>query len=359
MRHGPREPVIGHDRLAEVWSRTDNPTADAAPPRPVFVLGPLRSGASLLTLSLGQHPELLQVLETNWFERFGIGLQQALGDGLLHRDRSQLDVDGVEIEDFFAYFGAAINRLMFRSVAPDSPYQPTRWIDETPTNCFAVFVLLRLFPKARFIHVVRDVEEVVATLTERKRRRLYRSRSILLTAEDAYRHWLDTTRACLDAERAFGSSVVMRVRRDDLIAAPEPTLRHCLDFLGESFDPACLRPFSSVTRDDQPPVNRAKLEGKQSRLRKVRDEAEALNYLVFAETPSFADPSVVQATEPYPEDLARIVEMELAFSERCRRGERAVPASLPGFGSGRAGGLTFRLPGDLLRGIINGKPRAR
>jgi hypothetical protein len=359
MRRDPREPVIGQDRLAEVWSRTDSSASDAAPPRPVFVLGPLRSGASLLTLSLGQHPNLLQVLETNWFERFGIGLQQAFGDGLRNRNQSQLDVDGVEIEAFFAYFGAAIDRMMFRSVAPGSPYQPTRWIDGTTTNCFAVFVLLRLFPEARFIHVVRDVDEVVATLTEQKRRRLYRSRSIVLTAEDAYRHWLDTTRACLDAERAFGSSVVMRVRRDDLIAAPEGTLRQCLDFLGESFDPACLRPFSSVGPEDQTPVNRAVLAGKQPGRRKARDEAEALNYLVLAETPSVVDTSVVQATEPYPEDLARIVEMEVAFSERCTRGERAVPASLPGFGSGRFGGLSSRLSGNLLRGMIGGKSRPR
>src|SRR5690242_6946796 len=56
------------------------------PPRPVFVLGPLRSGASLLTLSLSQHPNLYHVLETNWFEEFGMGLQQSFSAGLRFRN---------------------------------------------------------------------------------------------------------------------------------------------------------------------------------------------------------------------------------------------------------------------------------
>jgi hypothetical protein len=363
MRVGPRilaEPVVGPEVLAEARSRgqlaVGDPAVESSPPRPVFVLGPLRSGASLLALSLGQHPNLFQVLETNWFERFGIGLQQAFGDGLLNRNRAQLDVDGIEIEDFFAHFGKAIDRLMLRSVAVGSTDQPTRWIDGTPSNSFAVFVLLRLFPEARFIHVVRDVSEVVASLTERKRRRLYRSRFIGLTADEAYRHWLDTTGACLDAERAFGSALVMRVRRDDLIATPELTLRHCLDFLGESFDPACLRPFSSVTPGDQTLIDRAALMGSQATHRKARDDAEALNYLIFAETPSLSASRVAEATEPYPADLARIMAMEAAFSERCRRGERAVPSTLPGFGSRRTGGLPSWLS---LRGMINREPRSR
>jgi len=153
--------------------------------------------------------------------------------------------------------------------------------------------------------------------------------------------------------------VVMRVRRNDLIESPELTLRHCLEFLGESFDPACLRPFSSVGPGDQTPVSRVDSTGNRSRIRKVREEAGALNYLVFAETPSLADPSAVRATEPYPEDPARILDMEVAFSERCKRGERAVPATLPGFGAGRTGGLASRVPGKLLRGMIDGKPRSR
>ena len=90
-----------------------------------------------------------------------------------------------------------------------APYRPGRWLDGTPRNCFAVFVLTRLFPAARFIHIVRDVNEVVTALSSDDTRRHYRSRYLGLTPKEAYQHWLDATRACLDAELAFGSSVVM------------------------------------------------------------------------------------------------------------------------------------------------------
>ncbi|MEA2530070.1 MAG: hypothetical protein QOG89_1714 [Thermomicrobiales bacterium] len=332
-------------------------------PRPVFVLGSLRSGASLLTLSLGQHPNLLQVLETNWFERFGIGLQEAFAEGFRHRSRSQLDVAGIEVEDFFAHFGEGIDRLMLRSVATGgeetsdgvatSSYCPQRWVDGTPSNCFGVFVLSRLFPSARFVHIVRDVEEVVTSLTTEETRRVYKSRYLRLTEEQAYRHWLDTTRACLEAERAFGSAVVLRVRRDDLIAAPEQTLRRCLDFLGEPFAPACLRPFSSVHPAEQPLADRAGAKRNQSTLRKLQIEAETLNDFLFAEA---------SRAVAYSEDPLRIAEMEAAFSARCERGLSGVPTTLPGFGPskrGRLGGLPSWLSAGLRRGMIGREPGSR
>lgn len=352
--------------------RSDAGSTEQRTPRPVFVLGPLRSGVSLLELSLGQHPNLLPVVETNWFERFGIGLQQAFGDGLHNRNRSQLDVDGIEIEDFFIYFGQAIDRLMLRSIpvgdnqASDDPatpsYRPDRWIDASPRNAFAVFVLTRLFPEARFIHVVRDVNEVVYALSSDDTRRLYRSRFLGLGQEAAYRHWLDTTCACLDAERAFGSAVVTRIRRDDLVAAPEQTLRRCLDFLGEPFSPACLRPFSSIAPKTTLRMTGLDSAGNKPSPRKIRDEAEALNYLIRAETPSIAaSPAVDPDALAYPPDSMRIVAMEAAFSARCARGKSAVPSSLPGFGPrrGRAGKLAERLPTDLIRGMITREPRTR
>jgi hypothetical protein len=374
----PAEPVVTPDVIAASWARGDRIEEHGEAgtrqrvPRPVFVLGPLRSGASLLTLSLGQHPNLLQVLETNWLERFGIGLQQAFGDGHLVRNRSQLPIDGIEIEDFFAHFGEAIDRLMLRSVdkiddvtgdePAATPYRPGRWLDGTPRNCFAVFVLTRLFPAARFIHIVRDVNEVVTALSSDDTRRHYRSRYLGLTPKEAYRHWLDTTRACLDAERAFGSSVVMRVRRDDLVAVPEPTLRRCLDFLGEPFVPECLRAFSSVGQTSAPRLTGLEATTGRSKVGKIRDEAEALNYLIFAETPSLAASSADGAIAvDYPEDLVRIAALEAAFSDRCRRGQSGVPASLPESGSRRvrSRGRASRLPALPLRGIISRESRSR
>lgn len=345
MRLGQRStaPSVSPAVLAVSSSRRASSVASETP-RPVFVLGTLRSGASLLTLSLGQHPNLFQVLETNWLDRLGIGLQQAFADGLRHRNRSQLDVAGVEIEDFFAHFGEAVDRLVLRTAGDaesggETAYAPTRWVDGTPSNAFAVFVLTRLFPAGRFIHIVRDVDETVASLTTLDTRDVYRSQFLRLSDERAYRHWIETTRACLEAERAFGSSVVLRIRRDDLIASPEPTLRRCLDFLGEPFARAVLRPFSSVGPVERPREDRAESVLKRVLRRKLREEAVALNSVALADGPT------------YPADVLRIAELEAAFSARCERGESGVPATLPGFRPRRRRG--GGLPSWVLRTVID------
>jgi hypothetical protein len=324
-------------------------------PRPVFVVGTLRSGVSLLTLSMSQHENLVHVLDTNWFEQFGMGLQNAFGLSMRYRNRSLFDIANLEIEDFFAYFGESINRLMLTlavtgRLTPDpndahgrtepsitSPYQPTRWIDGTPSNAFGMFVLLRLFPHARFIHVIRELDDVVDILTTEQPRGLYKSHYLRMPEDDAYRHWIGATQACFDAERAFGSNVVTRIRRNDLILAPETTLRRCFEFIDEPFSPLSLRPFSSVTTidtsrtvttisDEVPKVD-------PDVIRALRAEAKALEAQLFAETPSLAssDGDVAPAMVTYAEDLGRIAAFEMEFSRRAERGESAIPTTIPGF----------------------------
>jgi hypothetical protein len=325
------------------------PDVEAGPPRPVFVLGPLRSGTSLLTLSLSQHPNLVHILETNWFEQFGMGLAQSFSAGLRFRNRSILDVAGIEIEDFFAHFGVSINQLLLESataglLVPGAPrtnghadldeapvYRPQRWIDGTTSNAFCVFVLLRLFPNARFIHVVRDLHDVVDTLTTSETRGTYKSHYLRMPEDRAYRHWIETTRACFEAEKAFGSNVVMRIRRDDLIAAPEATLRRCFDFIAEPFSPLSLRPFSSVKTVETPRTDVGDSALTHMIIRNLRAEAEELHAELSAETPSLIDASSGIVHSVYEEDLGRIAAMEIDFSTRAQRSRSAIPTSIPGF----------------------------
>ena len=44
-------------------------------------------------------------------------------------------------------------------------YRPARWVDGNYTHSFNVYALHQLFPGARFIHVLREVNEAVAALT--------------------------------------------------------------------------------------------------------------------------------------------------------------------------------------------------
>jgi hypothetical protein len=219
--------------------------ANAVSGSPVFVIGSLRSGASLVALTLDQHPRFAQIDQTLWFEPLIVGLYSAYAHGIKNRSISHLDISGIELSDFLRHYGVATNELVMRGLRGGS-YQPAYWIDATPENTFTVPGLLRLFPNAKFIHVVRDVEEVVASLTSVLNRQFYKSRYIRTKESVAYDHWMKAVGAGVRAEAAYGSGTVLRVRRADLIRDPETEITRICEFLGESFDPACLRPFHSV-----------------------------------------------------------------------------------------------------------------
>jgi sulfotransferase family protein len=87
-----------------------------------------------------------------------------------------------------------------------------RWVDGTPEYSSYICGLRKLFPEARFIHVVRDVTSVVRSLLNffpDSRNRL------VANEQEAYNYWLRRVTACVEAERAYGPSVVYRVLYSD------------------------------------------------------------------------------------------------------------------------------------------------
>jgi hypothetical protein len=290
----------------------------------------------VLALSLGQHTNIALALDTIWVERFALGLQQAYAEDAMQGDLSQLTAIGVDIRGFYAHFGEAINRLLlgpYLQPITDRPselthtwrdfgradrgnagalssYRPSRWVDGSYTHTFNVFVLQRLFPAARFIHVVRHVNEVVTELTSRYSATVYKSRHVPFTPLDAYEHWIDAVAAGIEAERAFGSDTVLRILRADLMTDAEAVLRRCLKFLDEPFDPQCLRPFraafeESDTVSDTPPsieVDNVPAE--------TRTQAEVLSFALLTES---------RPTRPRPPDQSRAARLEQEFVARSEK----------------------------------------
>jgi hypothetical protein len=212
------------------------PDAPKAPPgapwtgamNPVFVLGPPRSGAMLLAWSLGQHAALRLLPDAAWIGGLAEGLQQAA---------TRAGAAPSSMDHFLEMGRAAIE-----SLAGDTSRLPqVRWVHASPDNALHVTALQTLYPRARFIHVVRDVGSVVHALAEQAT-----PDGSYFTQRSACELWLRTVRACLDAERTLGREVVLRVDFADLLADPESVVRRCLQFVGEPSDPACLRPLNGL-----------------------------------------------------------------------------------------------------------------
>ena len=228
--------------------------------KPIFVLGSPRSGTSILTWCLGQHPNIIPQEESNWLGPFAIDAASGYQRGSARGAHGQLSAIGVGREEFLALFGQTINELILShrkqfqmqraqsglDVPPftisRSPNEPkSRWVDGTPEYSFYIFGLRKLFPQALFIHLARDVTDVVRSLLNffpNGRNRL------VANEQAAYEYWLRRVTACVEAERAYGPDVVYRMRYSDIVEQPESAVTSLLGFLGEPYAPECLEPLA-------------------------------------------------------------------------------------------------------------------
>ena len=249
---------------------------------PIFIVGSPRSGTSILSWCLGQHANIFVQEESSWMGLFALHIEMAYQTGTARGERSQLSALGVQREDFFSRFGDSINSLILEhrtrlesaidarlnqnppadgpsaedpSVAAFKITRSTadpkaRWVDGTPEYSFYTNPLRKLFPEARFVHMVRDVTSVVRSMMNFERTG---GPPIVATEQQAYDYWLRTVHACSQAERAYGSDVVLRIRHSDLIDQPETTMKRVLLFFGEDFEPGCLEPLRKRINSSQVP----------------------------------------------------------------------------------------------------------
>ena len=253
---------------------------------------------------------------------FAIDLAVRYQIGSARGDRSVLSAMNIQYEEFFSMFGQNINALILRhridlerkrwerSVGPNAPpedlvslmmNQKTRWVDGTPEYSFHVCGLRKLFPKALFIHIVRDVTSVVRSMLNFHR---VDGGSLVANEQEAYNYWFRAVSSCLLAERAYGPRVVFRLRYSDLVDKPEATLQSLFDFINEPFAAECLTPLQQRINSSNVPAD-FKIGDPATDAAVVERAMRLCAELVEIPQPSEASPSAAE-------------ELEAAFAERVR-----------------------------------------
>jgi hypothetical protein len=217
-------------------------------PNPVFVIGSPRSGTTMLAHSLGEHNELWVSGESDvLFFLFANGFVERSFDRAMEIPGERwLRLEDVSRKEFLAYLGMGINALITNRSGG------RRWIDHTPDYTLIADTLAEVFPGASFIHILRDGRDVVHSMLNfadavpdpAVRRFLQENVPWATDMRAACDEWRDHVEAAVTFCDEHPDRATM-VRYEDLVAAPQETLRSVHRFLGVDDEEGPARFFAS------------------------------------------------------------------------------------------------------------------
>jgi Sulfotransferase family len=238
-----REPVRSRDSgICE--SSTDDPRVFIVH-RPIFVVGTQRSGTTLLQSLLGSHPNIAAPPETYFLFRVA-NLAAYFGDLTVDANlRRALHESLNPPIGLFAGCGFDEETLFDRARESERSYaalldviltdfatrqHKERWSEKTPNQLASA--VLRVFPAAQIIHIIRDPRDVVASTLETP----WEERS----ARQVAAWWRAFVLDAIRIGRQVGPSQFLQVRYEDLTSEPEAVMRLACAFLREDYDPTMI-----------------------------------------------------------------------------------------------------------------------
>ncbi len=200
--------------------------------RPFFVVGCPRSGTTLVRTILDGHSRLSIPPESHFvvaLARRGRRGAATLDDIMAHPAFRAWNADAEALRRWVdAAFPTSYRELVsavFDWYAVD--HGKHRWGDKTPGYVSYLPQLLRVFPDAQFVHVVRDGRDVAASLAEQA----WGPERPVIGAL----WWRRKVSAGRRAGARMGTGRYIELKLDDLIIDPETKVRELCDFLGEQF----------------------------------------------------------------------------------------------------------------------------
>ena len=214
-------------RRSRVIVTQPQPVALQAPP--IFIIGPLRSGTTLLRYVLDSHSQICCPPESNY-----IGILQRL----ITDDASRIGLEAMgydeehvlrKVRELCIYFWGNY------ALAKGKP----RWADKSTSHVDYLDFIQRIFPEAQFIMIYRNGLDQVHSLTrggtslDKAIQPYYQHDQDVRVA--AIQYWIEKTQQMLFFEKRFPEKT-FRIRYEDMCATPEQILRPIFEFLGEPWE---------------------------------------------------------------------------------------------------------------------------
>lgn len=201
-------------------------TADTPP---LFIIGCVRSGTTLVRDLLRRQPATICPEETHYF-RFGEPFRVPAHSNAILKNatlKKHREIDGISEEQFSKIYTTARSKseLLLAHVncmAQARGLGKYRWFDKTPQNVYGLSLINAEFPDARFLHLVRNPLNVVASLKLGK----------VIKVQDtlaACNYWIEAVNIVQQCAPIIGNKL-LELRYEDITADPVYTMKSLLDF---------------------------------------------------------------------------------------------------------------------------------
>ena len=222
-----------------VVNYANHPLHRNEPIAPFFIVGAGRSGSTLLRRILLAHPVLHIPPETHvlgdaihlyrrhrhwpWSQLVRLVLAQFEFQRDFEAFELQLRplVEGLERAPHDDRSCALILDRLYARHASESSSEAPRWGDKSPFNSFHLKPIAAVFPRAVFIHVVRDGCDVVSSLLDAE---------LFVDVWGAGRRWAQSIAAVDEFERTHADRV-HEVRYEELVSEPVRVVENLCRFL--------------------------------------------------------------------------------------------------------------------------------
>jgi hypothetical protein len=193
----------------------------------IFVMGLPRTGTTLVEQILASHPEVYGAGELPTFPAQTIkAVQQVTGHQVAKQDFVAL---ALRID------AAALGRSYIQATRPQTGRTPF-FVDKLPTNYLYAGLIHRALPQARLVAITRDPVDSCFAMYRTLFPGTYPFSYTFQELASYYAAW---NRLMRHWQAVLGECLLV-VRYEDLVLAPEPTIRRLLTHCGLSWDDACL-----------------------------------------------------------------------------------------------------------------------
>ena len=201
--------------------------------QPIFVLGFPRSGTTLVEQTLSAHPRIAAGDELPLIPEISAIMPRLLNSPLAYPEA----LSELWMGDQRAGLDNLRDHYLQKVAQMDIAAAGESWFtDKMPLNEMHLGLIAMIFPASPLLHVIRHPLDVVLSVFSNN---LTHGFFCAYELEGIARHML----LVADLVAHYRAEMALRylpVRYEDIVAGQEASLRGMLDFVGETFDPACL-----------------------------------------------------------------------------------------------------------------------